>query len=151
MEQQRVRRRRHGDKDYINNKEFTILIIQEQDKCAANPNHKISPRLIELLFILNQRLSGKNNFKNYTYKEDMIQEGLYDCVKAVQRGVFDRKRDNGFAYFTEIAKNAFKRWIKSEKHQSNIKWMNAEHMALGDEEMTMELANVLKDKHKRVA
>ena len=63
---------------------------------------------------------------NYSYRDDMIADGIENCVASVDN--FDPdKSNNPFAYFTQIAWNAFIRRIAKEKKQSYIKHKNFEN------------------------
>jgi DNA-directed RNA polymerase specialized sigma subunit len=79
-------------------------------------------------------LAKKPNFSGYTYKQDMISDGIMDCISAVDN--FDPDRTNNpFAYFTQIAWNAFLRRIQKEKKQTYIKHKNFENSFLMSELM----------------
>ena len=65
-------------------------------------------------------LSFKPNFVNYMFKEDMISDGIENCVQYIHN--FDpAKSQNPFAYFTQIIHYAFLRRIQREKRQLDIK------------------------------
>ncbi|MBU37981.1 MAG: sigma factor for late transcription, partial [Euryarchaeota archaeon] len=65
-------------------------------------------------------LSYRPNFINYMYKEDMISDGVENCVQYIDN--FDpAKSKNPFAYFTQIVYYAFLRRIAKEKRQMDIK------------------------------
>ena len=58
-------------------------------------------------------LSFKPNFVNYMFKEDMISDGIENCVQYIHN--FDpAKSQNPFAYFTQIIHYAFLRRIQRE-------------------------------------
>ena len=62
----------------------------------------------------------------------MISDGIIDCISAVDN--FDPdKTNNPFAYFTQIAWNAFIRRIHKEKKQTYIKHKNFENSFLMNE------------------
>jgi DNA-directed RNA polymerase specialized sigma24 family protein len=62
----------------------------------------------------------------------MISDGIIDCIAAVDN--FDPDRTNNpFAYFTQIAWNAFIRRIQKEKKQTYIKHKNFENSFLMNE------------------
>ena len=66
------------------------------------------------------RLSYKPNFVNYMFREDMISDGIENCVQYIHN--FDpRESSNPFAYFTSIINFAFLRRIQREKRQMDIK------------------------------
>ena len=65
-------------------------------------------------------LSYRPNFINYMYKEDMICDGIENCIQYINN--FDpEKSKNPFAYFTQIVYYAFLRRIQKEKRQMEIK------------------------------
>jgi hypothetical protein len=65
-------------------------------------------------------LSYKPNFVNYMFREDMISDGIENCVQYIHN--FDpEKSTNPFAYFTQIIHYAFLRRIQKEKKQLDIK------------------------------
>jgi DNA-directed RNA polymerase specialized sigma24 family protein len=59
----------------------------------------------------------------------MISDGIIDCIAAVDNFNPDRT-NNPFAYFTQIAWNAFIRRIHKEKKQTYIKHKNFENAFL---------------------
>ena len=121
-------------KNYINNKTlYGAMIHYRNELKEAENNDKekpIVPRYIgESIFLICNNLAKKPNFSGYTYKQDMISDGIMDCVSAVDN--FDPDRTNNpFAYFTQIAWNAFLRRIQKEKKQTYIKHKNYENSFL---------------------
>ena len=65
-------------------------------------------------------LSYRPNFINYMYKDDMVCDGIENCIQYIDN--FDpEKSKNPFAYFTQIVYYAFLRRIQKEKRQMEIK------------------------------
>ena len=118
-------RRRTKNEHYINNKEFlTALIKYREDVEIARLQDKpkpVIPRYIGECFLkIANHLSFKPNFVNYMFKEDMISDGIENCVQYIHN--FDpAKSKNPFAYFTQIIHYAFLRRIQREKRQLEIK------------------------------
>ena len=84
-----------------------------------------------LLKIAN-RLSTKPNFINYTFREEMVSDGIENCINYI--GNFDPdKSKNPFAYFTQIIYYAFLRRIQKEKKQLYIKHKAIENHQAFDE------------------
>jgi hypothetical protein len=132
---------------YVNNKTlYENMVKYKESLYIAKLQNKSKPRIPEyvgecILLICN-RLSFKPNFINYTYKDDMIADGIENCIMAVDNFNPD-KSDNPFAYFTQIAFNAFLRRIAKEKKQTYIKHKNFEFMfSLDEVDMS------LNDKHQ---
>ena len=65
-------------------------------------------------------LSYKPNFINYMYKDDMICDGIENCIQYIDNFNPEKSR-NPFAYFTQIVYFAFLRRIAKEKRQMDIK------------------------------
>ena len=117
--------RKKRSEHYVNNKEFlTALIKYREDIEIARLQDKPKPpipRYIGECFLkIANHLSFKPNFVNYMFKEDMISDGIENCVQYVH--TFDpEKSQNPFAYFTQIIHYAFVRRIGKEKRQLEIK------------------------------
>ena len=110
---------------YVNNRDFLDAIIEYRDKVAdAKANDLPKPRITNYIgscFLkIATHLSYKSNFVNYMYREDMISDGIENCVQYIHN--FDpAKSRNPFAYFTQISYFAFLRRIQREKRQLDIK------------------------------
>ena len=72
-------------------------------------------------------LSNKPNFVNYTYKEEMIGDGIENCLQYCSN-FNPEKSKNPFAYFTQIIYYAFVRRIEREKKQAYVKHKLSEQM-----------------------
>jgi hypothetical protein len=117
--------------NYINNKTLYGAMIHYRNELKealdSDKDKPIVPKYIgESILLICNNLAKKPNFSGYTYKQDMISDGIIDCVSAVDK--FDPdKTNNPFAYFTQIAWNAFLRRIQKEKKQTYIKHKNFEN------------------------
>ena len=67
-----------------------------------------------------QGLSYRPNFINYTYRDEMIADGIENCLQYIHNFNPDKSK-NPFAYFTQIIYYAFLRRIAKEKKQSHVK------------------------------
>ena len=65
-------------------------------------------------------LSHKPNFMNYTFREDMVSDGIENCLQYIHN-FNPNKSNNPFAYFTQIIYYAFIRRIQREKKQTHVK------------------------------
>ena len=110
---------------YINNKVFLEQLndYKEKIKSAEDDGREIPPIpddiAISFMKIANG-LGNKPNFSNYTYKDEMISDGIENCIQYC-RNFDSNKSKNPFSYFTQIMRNAFLRRIEKEKKQSYIK------------------------------
>ena len=109
---------------YVNNKEFLEALIVYREKVEnAKENELPKPRITnylgECFLKIATHLSYKPNFVNYMFREDMISDGIENCVQYIYN--FDpAKSKNPFAYFTQIVHYAFLRRIQKEKKQLDI-------------------------------
>lgn len=116
---------------YINNKTFYEEMVKYKELVRyAAKEGKAKPQIPnyvgECILMICQKLSTKPNFINYSYRDDMVADGIENCVAAVDN--FDPDKSvNPFAYFTQIAWYAFIRRIAKEKKQSYIKHKNFEN------------------------
>lgn len=103
-------------------------LLKEADEKGDNKPQV--PRYVgESIVLICNNLARKPNFSGYTYKEEMIGDAMIDCIAAASN--FDPDRTNNpFAYFTQIAWNAFIRRIHKEKKQTYIKHKNFENSFL---------------------
>ena len=80
----------------------------------------ISNYLGECFLKIATHLSYKPNFVNYMFRDDMISDGIENCVQYIHNFNPERSQ-NPFAYFTQIIHFAFLRRIQREKRQLEIK------------------------------
>ena len=120
--------------NYINNKTlYTAMIDYKQKLNESIENQKQKPQVSnyigESILLICNNLAKKPNFSGYTYKQEMISDGIMDCISAVDN-FNPEKSINPFAYFTQIAWNAFIRRITKEKKQTYVKHKNYENSFL---------------------
>ena len=111
---------------YVDNAKFLeAMIVYKKEYDTAVKNEKDLPQISEYLgsvFLkIAQRLSFRPNFINYAFKNDMISDGIENCLHYIHN-FNPEKSNNPFAYFTQIIYYAFIRRIQKEKKQSNIKY-----------------------------
>ena len=117
--------KRKRSEHYVNNKEFLEAIVEYKRKVkvaldAGEPKPRITNYLGECFLKIATHLSYKPNFVNYMFREDMICDGIENCVRYIHN-FNSEKSKNPFAYFTQIIYYAFLRRISQEKKQLEIK------------------------------
>jgi hypothetical protein len=110
---------------YVNNADFLKALIEYRElkaKAEAEGKDKpiVSNYIGECILKIATHLSYKPNFINYSYRDDMILDGVENCIQYIDNFNPD-KSNNPFAYFTQIIYYAFLRRIAKEKKQSYIK------------------------------
>ncbi len=129
-------------KHYINNADFLQALVDYQDGCKEAKKNKTEPPPIpnyigECFMKIAEGLSHKPNFINYTYRDEMMSDGIENCLMYFSN--FDpTKSKNPFAYFTQIIYYAFLRRIQKEKKQLYVKYKATEQMGILDEMELME-------------
>ena len=108
---------------YVNNKEFLKAMIDWNKTFNEKNGDEIPPvtnYMAECFMKIATHLSYRPNFINYTYRDEMISDGIENCLQYIDN--FDpEKSKNPFAYFTQIIYYAFIRRIAKEKKQQKIK------------------------------
>jgi len=107
------RGRKTADKEkfYVEPKKFDEEIMKYYD------SGKMSNELAEMVSKISHKLSYAPNFINYSYREEMVGDGVIRMMKALIAQKYNREKGtNPFSYFTRIAFNAFRNRIKKEKH-----------------------------------
>ena len=110
---------------YVDNQEFLAEIIKyresvELSKAQGKPKPRANNYIGGCFLKIATHLSYKPNFINYMYKDDMICDGIENCVRYIHN-FNPEKSKNPFAYFTQIIYYAFLRRIQQEKKQLEIK------------------------------
>jgi hypothetical protein len=129
-------------KHYINNADFLQALIDYKAAQKDAKKNKLPPPPIpnyigECFMKIAEGLSHKPNFINYTYRDEMMSDGIENCLMYFDN--FDpNKSKNPFAYFTQIIYYAFLRRIGKEKKQLYVKYKATEQMGILDEFEMME-------------
>ena len=116
---------RKRSEHYVNNKEFLAAIIEYKKQIVdaqeqGLPKPRIPNYIGECFLKIATHLSYKPNFVNYMFKDDMVCDGIENCVQYINN-FNPEKSQNPFAYFTQIIHYAFLRRIQREKKQLEIK------------------------------
>ena len=129
-------------KHYINNADFLKALVDYKEACKQakkekKPKPAIPNYIGECFMKIAEGLSHKPNFINYTYRDEMMSDGIENCLQYFDN--FDpAKSKNPFAYFTQIIYFAFLRRIGKEKKQTYLKYKATEQMGILDEMEMME-------------
>jgi len=110
---------------YVNNKEFLAAMTEYRKLCtdaeeSGEDKPPVSNYIGECFLKIANHLSYRPNFINYTYRDDMISDGIENCLQYMSN-FNPEKSNNPFAYFTQIIYYAFIRRIQKEKKQSLVK------------------------------
>jgi hypothetical protein len=117
--------------NYIDNKKFYAEMIiyrrlYDESVVAGEPRPIVSRYIGECIMLIATRLATRPNFVGYSYKDEMISDGIENCLAYIHNFNPD-KSTNPFAYFTQIIYYAFLRRIQKEKKQLYIKHKSFEN------------------------
>lgn len=106
---------KEGNPDYyVTNSDLLEQIIDFKN------TGKMSEKLGKMLLTISSQYSTKSSFSGYTWREDMISESVFTCIKYI-KNFNPEKSTNAFAYVTQIIKNSFKLYITDQKKHIKIK------------------------------
>lgn len=113
---------------YVDNKllytemiKYLGRLTEAKDKAVPTSEYPRVPEYIGLaIYKIATHLATKPNFSGYSYKEEMISDGIENCLMYLHNFNPDKSK-NPFAYFTTIIYYAFLRRIQKEQKQQYIK------------------------------
>lgn len=126
---------------YVNNKEFSLAVVEyvksvNAAKEAEKEIPKVTNYIASCFMKISEGLSHRPNFVRYTYREEMVMDGVENCLRAINNYNIDTAtrtgNPNAFSYFTQICFFAFIRRITKEKKQQEIKFKYIEKMGIED-------------------
>ena len=122
---------------YVDNEKFLVVMTDYREKYLQAKGDEEELPVIpdyagECFLKIAERLSHRPNFINYAFREEMVSDGIENCVMYASN-FNPEKSTNPFAYFTQIIYFAFLRRIEKEKKQLYIKYKTMEeHSSLED-------------------
>jgi hypothetical protein len=132
LEEEKEKKKKVPDNHYIDNNEFFEAmcgwkkLVIEAESCDE-PKPPVTDYIGECFLKIATRLAFRANFINYPYQDEMIGDGVENCIMYCSN--FDpEKSKNPFSYFTQIIYYAFLRRIQKEKKQMYIKYKALEIM-----------------------
>lgn len=126
---------------YVDNKLFSLSVVEYVETCnkakeADQEVPKVTDYIATCFMKIAEGLSHRPNFVRYTYREEMVMDGVENCLRAIGNYNIETAtrtgRPNAFSYFTQICYFAFIRRITKEKKQQDIKFRFIEKMGVDD-------------------
>ena len=124
-------------KHYVNNADFLEALVKYKQACkeaeqSSKPEPTIPNYIGECFLKIAEHLSRKPNFISYSFRDEMIADGIENCLMYFRNFDPDKSK-NPFAYFTQIIYYAFLRRIMKEKKQLYVKYKATEQFGILDE------------------
>ena len=124
-----AKRQKHN---YVDNKKFLSEMVKYRQSVIDSTEDK-RPRVPyyigDCIMKIATHLSYKPNFVKYTFREEMISDGVENCLQYIDN-FNPQKSNNPFAYFTQIIYFAFLRRIQKEKKYLYTKYKASENTNL---------------------
>jgi hypothetical protein len=122
--------------EYVNKQEFWQALFDYRKACddalAAGKDKPIVPNYIGDCFIkIAQHTSYRPNFIGYTYREEMVSDGIEVCLRGIHN-FNPEKSDNPFGYFTLAVWRAFLQRIAKEKKELAKKYRYIQSLDVHD-------------------
>jgi hypothetical protein len=109
---------RDQSRDYVNGPTLQKNLVEWYN----SGEEKIPDIIVLAIFQIVERLGTKGCFNGYSYLDDMKGDALEKCIAALNKKQYKAfEYDNPFAYFSQIANNAFVNMINIESRQSYLK------------------------------
>jgi|TARA_R110000803_G_scaffold79661_7_gene145362 DNA-directed RNA polymerase specialized sigma24 family protein len=124
-------------RNYVNNKDLLAALIAYRESVAeaeegGDKKPQVPDYIGKCIMMIAQRLATRPNFSGYMYKEEMISDGIENCLQYIHN-FNPEKSQNPFAYFTQIIWYAFLRRISKEKKQMYIKFKASQRQMFDSE------------------
>ena len=129
---------------YVDNRKFLIALIQHRRARNHAKIRGVDPPLVseyigECFLKIGTHLSFKPNFANYTYREDMVSDGVENCL-VYMHNFNPRKSRNPFGYFTSVIYYAFVRRIQRERRHTYLRYKLIEEAVIAGDTRTSQSA-----------
>ena len=139
-----IRRKSKPSEYYVDNtkfleeiKKYKVRVKEAEEKGLEKP--RITEYLGECIQKIAEKLSYSPEFINYTYKQEMISDGIENCIMYFDNFDPDKNPENfrsgkisPFNYFTQIIYFSFQRRITKEEKQRYIKYKYLQENIIGN-------------------
>jgi hypothetical protein len=118
-------------RNYVNNDDFVKALVEYNELIKTKPDAKIPDYIGACIDKICRKTANRKNFISYPYRDEMIFDGILDCIKAVTNFDVEKSKArsrtgkvNAFGYLTRVTWNAFLRRMAEEKKHQYIKHKN---------------------------
>ncbi len=107
--------------NYVDNTKFSEALGRFRVTEQTLRQHEEGSYIGECIMKICQNLSLSKNFIGYTFREEMIEDAIENCIRYVRNYDPDFSK-YAFSYFSRIAYFAFIRRIKKEQEVQRVKF-----------------------------
>jgi len=113
-------------------------LAKHKKECRKAKREKLPDPILntyigECILLLSRKIATKSCFSGYSFIDEMISDGVENCIQYGITNFDPSKKANAFSYFTQIIKWAFIRRIQKEKKQQYIKLKNMQNHELSEQ------------------
>lgn len=116
-----------NDKFFIEMKKWKQRVIENREVEEDDP--PTTEFMGECFLKICEHLATKPNFVNYTFRDDLISDGIENCL-LYAHNFKPEKSKNPFSYFTQIIHHAFVRRIVKERKLMHLKYLHVERSGI---------------------
>lgn len=129
------KKKKRAPQNFVNNADLLEEIQISQAEQARNPDKLpsecMTPKLIEMIFMMVTRYADRYNWRGYSYVDEMKDEAIANLMRTALK-FNPEKSNNPFAYYTQIATRCFLTYMDKEKVQQRIRDELIEMNSSGD-------------------
>lgn len=108
--------------NYINKAEFLCAMTEFKNENCKLKDSQHGNYIAQCIMDIAYNMGRSSKFRSYTWLPEMIEDGIENCIKYIDRFDPNHAKKNPFGYFGRIIFFAFLRRIKKEKQQQQIKY-----------------------------
>jgi hypothetical protein len=142
--------KKRAKNNYIDKEAFHLALVKYKN---GEGGRRVEDYVGKCILDICNNLAKKPCWAGYTYVDEMIEDGIENCTKAIRSYDVTKETKNPFWYFSFIANRAFIRRLESEKDQNALKHLNARYYHIQgsiDDWETNELSdNVIREFEER--
>ena len=115
---------------YVDKEDFhNALVLYKSGEGGRRAEDYVGKCILDIC----RNIARKPCWSGYTYVDEMVEDGIENCTKAIRSYDINNEKKNPFWYFSFIAERAFIRRLDTEKDQNAYKHLNARHFHIQGE------------------
>ena len=107
--------------NYCDKATFYADICAYQERKKTNPDEPIPEYSANAIMQMAEKTANRPNFIGYSWRQDMVSDAIYTCIKYYDKFDTTHPTQNPFGYFSRSIWFAFLQRIAKEKKQSLIR------------------------------
>lgn len=105
--------------NYIDNEKLTKSIVAYLEAKKTNPKIRMPDEIGKAIILIANNLASRYNFMSYTYRDEMVSDGILRAVEVLQK--FNPEKGTAFNFLSWVMFNTFVQRIKKEKRERALR------------------------------